>query len=201
MVTKKNFDLLQKVFGTKKLEGTMPYAFVDGYGISLRSFDTIHTIILADETAGDSAFRASYTMLSAALSQLTAFDDVTIGTDGTITMYDAAAQQDFVVPIAMENGDYINLLAKAQAKIAESKADNEENTREFFIEDKAQVEDLFLFIQEHCYMSSTDFGNLQKMTHLFVDETVYVTRIPAENSFVVYNKFVTYMTDNSVPTE
>ncbi len=198
MVTKKNFDLLQKVFGTKKMEGAMPFAFVDGYGISIRSFDGVHKLVLAEETAGDERYRASYTMMVAALSQLTAFDDVMIGTDGTITMYDAASQQDFIVPIKMDSGEYINILADIQREIAKSKEEDESDTREFFVEDKLQMEDLFLFIQEKCYMSSADFANLAKMAHLIVDETVYVTRIPENNSFVVYNRFVTYMTDNSV---
>ena len=201
MVTKKNFDLLQKVFGTKKMEGSMPFAFVDGYGLSLRSFDGLHSIVLATETAGDKRIRVSYTMLSSALSQLNAFDDVAIGTDGTVVLYDAAAQQDFIVPIEMDSGDYINILGGIQSSISQSKENNEGDTREFFIEDKAQVEEIFLFIQEECYMSSVDFTNLLKMTHLFVDETVYVTRIPGDNSFVVYNKFVSYMTNNASISE
>lgn len=201
MVTKKNFDLLQKVFGTKKMEGSMPFAFIDGYGISLRSFDGLHSIVLATETAGDNRIRVSYTMLSSALSQLNAFDDIIVGTDGTVVLYDAAAQQDFIVPIKMDSGDYINILESIQSSISKSKENSEDDTREFFIEDKAQVEEIFLFIQEECYMSSVDFANLLKMTHLFVDETVYVTRIPSDNSFVVYNKFVSYMTNNASISE
>jgi len=201
MVTKKNFDLLQTVFGTKKMEGSMPYAFIDGHGISIRSFDGIHTLSLAEETAGDAKYRASYTMLIAALSQLSAFDDVSIGTDGTIVMYDAAAQQDFIVQIKMDSGEYTNLLSEMQKEMESSKVNNELDTREFYIEDKAQLEEIFLFIQEECYMSSVDFAHLFKMAHLFIEETVYVTRIPESNSFVVYNRYATYMTDNSSSAE
>lgn len=198
MVTKKNFDLLQKVFGTKKMEGIMPYAFVDEYGISLRSFDGVHTLVLSENTSGSERYRASYTMILAALSQLTAFDEVVIGTDGTISMYDLVTQQEFIVPIKTQSGDYINLLANIQKEISISKENNEDDTREFFIEDKAQMENIYLFIQENCYMSSNDFINLSKMLHLIMNETTYVTRIPEKNAFIVYNRFATYMTNNSV---
>lgn len=198
MVTKKNFDLMQKVFGTKKMNGSMPYAFVDGRGISLQSIDGIHTLILAEDTAGDEKIRVSYTMLSSALTHLGAFDDVTIGTDGTVVLYDAISRQDFTVTISVDDGEYKNLLSIVQEKIENSKSLNIEDTREFYIEAKDDMEKIFLFIQEECYMSSIDFTNLYKMLHLFIDETVYVTRIPDENSFSVYNRHVTYLTDNSV---
>ncbi len=197
MVTKKNFDLIQKVFGTKKMQGSMPYAFVDGYGISLKSMDGVHSLVVAEDTAGEERIRISYTMMIASLSQLGAFDDVTIGTDGTIILYDVDAQQEFIVPIKMESGDYINILGNIQSEISKSKEYNENDTREFYIEDKFQIEEMFLFIQDECYMSSIDFANLSKMAHMFIDETVYVTRMPENNSFAVYNQYVSYMTDNA----
>jgi len=199
MITKKNFDVLVKVFGTKKLEGVMPFAYVDGMGLSLRSWDALHTIFISTETAGKDERQISYTMLVNNLSQMSSFDDVSIGTDATVSLYDSAAQQDYVLPMGIEGGEYKSLLGKMQATVSRSKEIDESNSRDFFIEDKAQIEEIALFIQEKkCYMSLVDFSNIQKMAHLFIDEDVYVSVIPEENTFVIYNKFVTYMTDNTV---
>jgi len=197
MITKKDLDLIQKVFGTNKLEGSMPYAFIDQYGISVKSVDNVHSIVLRVENTGSQSSRISYTMLVSVLSHLNAFDDVGIYGDGTIKLYDTVSQQNFDINIAMENGEYVNLLSRIQGKIASSKEENEDDTREFFVEDKHSMDSVYLFIQDKCYMSPEDFAHIQKMMHLLVDTTVYITRIPEENSFVLYNEHVTYMSDNS----
>lgn len=197
MITKKDLDLIQKVFGTKKLEGSMPYAFVDSYGIAIKSIDNVHSIVLRVENTGSQSSRVSYTMLVSVLSHLNAFDDVAIYGNGTVELYDAVAQQNFEMNISMENGEYVNLLRKIQDRIEGSKRRNGDDTREFYIEDKYSMESAYLFIQDECYMSPEDFAHIQKMMHLLVETTTYVTRIPEENSFAIYNQNVTYISDNS----
>jgi len=197
MITKKDLDLIQKVFGTKRLEGSMPYAFVDSYGVSIKSIDNVHSIVLRVENTGSQSSRISYTMFVSVLSHLSAFDDVTVYGNGTIELYDAASQQIFEANVAMENGEYVNILSRIQNKVSSSKNNSEDDTMEFFVEDKYSMDSIYLFIQDKCYMSPEDFAHIKKMMHLLVDTTVYITRIPEENSFVLYNEHVTYMSDNS----
>ena len=193
-MVKKSLDAILKVYADK-ISGPTPYGFVDGLGMSVRSFDALHTLhISGDMNDVGGQKRICLAGVKMVSSVAGAFDYVTFGTDGKVELGVLAKD---AVPMNINVytvGNYINLLAEMQ------NAAREDSYKEcmLFIEKQVDYEKIAdKLLDMGAILTYRDFKTLDALSFLTaeLDVTVYVDA--ENNDFVVQSKFFTYMTKNS----